>query len=169
MGEIAERAEMGLSAAYYHFSSTDELLEAVINEIFGAAAERFRVAPGENSLSEWARGCAMRHTAWMRVEPREARLLLALSEASPGGPRALESFRTRIEAVTVEIAQSIRQLDSAKTAVEAHIVARGMLSLVAESAGMAVNSNGGLVDEFDTVVAATGILMERLAGASAAG
>jgi AcrR family transcriptional regulator len=161
--QVAARTDMGESAVFYHFASTDELLKAVIDELFTGIDARFARAPDEGTRADWLTSVMERQIAWMRGAPDEARLLVVLSSASPRGREILAAVHNRLNATTRALATTLQLVRDDIAPLHAEIVARALFSLIIELADSAYGPDQEPRQSIETLTAAALIVAHRLA------
>jgi len=157
--QIAARTGMGLSAFYYHFASIDALLEAVVEALFNGISTRSKPRPDEVDLATWASASMQRQLDWISDRPGEARLLVAISGGSPGGPAVLSAVHGRLTTLSIEVGRDLVALDPRNDELTSEILARSFISLVTEVASLAFD---GIAPDRSELRSAAMLLAHRL-------
>lgn len=134
IGDVAEEADVAVTAVYYHFSGKDELLSAAVNRVFESISDVVGEARGEEEPSGPAALGAVIDAAWDWIDshPDEATLFYL---QLPGATRQITTLRQEFEEAHVQRAfgylpRGIRTRSSAARRAIDTLTARTLVDLL---------------------------------------
>jgi AcrR family transcriptional regulator len=169
MAVVATHAKMTPSAVYYHFSSKTKIIETLMAGVTDKLASFFELTSGTTDLHGWGVQ-SMRHALeWMRTDPLEAKFYFVRLATTRDGAETLVQFRRDSEKLVESISDSILLLDNSVDPLEAAIMARGLLTLVSETARTTLTGRDAVPRNFRTYHEAASIITVRILGGNPRG
>src|SRR3954463_16351573 len=95
ISDVAEEADVVVTAVYYHFSGKEELFSAAVNRVFGSISEVVAAARGDEPGSQASLDAVIDAVwNWIDDHPEEATLLYL---QLPGATRQITTLRQEFE------------------------------------------------------------------------
>ena len=154
---------MTTAAVYYHFASKTEIIETLSSGVADKVAHFFSL-PSESigSPAEWGTTSVMETLHWMVTDPLEAKFFFVRLAMTHDGAESLGQFRRDTGRLVEFIANSITALDGAIADVEAAVMARALLALVAETARTTLTNRNTAPQNFLQYQQAAAIIASRI-------
>jgi AcrR family transcriptional regulator len=148
MTVVARHAQMTSSAVYYHFASKTEIIETLTAGILEELGGFFSTRHGDTELRSWGVDSVGRAVDWIRSEPTAAKFFFVRLATTHDGAEALTQFRRGNASLVQSITETIGSLDSSIPPLETEIMARGLVTLVAETAFTALSGRDTIPRDF---------------------